>query len=104
MKTLREYVMVCPVRAARSSRASRMRSARSSPVARSSPHASARDNPVWVEGMGLTHRMRMDRFDSTDHAHLARSAVGVAILADIFLRHFVDVLVGALFGHVDHAA
>src|SRR6266852_2267456 len=46
----------------------------------------------------LTHEVKMFRLNFVDDADFARLAIGILVLAKIFLRQAVNMLVGALFG------
>src|SRR5690242_17474570 len=49
------------------------------------------------------HRRDTLRLDLVDDADLSGAPVGVAILPQILLGQGVDVLIGPLLGHLDHA-
>src|SRR6267143_3741464 len=52
---------------------------------------------------GLSHGLDGLGLDLGDHAHLAGPAVRILVLAHVFLGQRVDVLVGALLGHLHDA-
>src|SRR5258707_9287732 len=52
----------------------------------------------------LSHHGRVLRPDFVHHANFSRLGVGIFVLSQVLLRQFVDVLVCAVLGNLDHGA
>jgi hypothetical protein len=57
-----------------------------------------------AEALNLSHHRCVFGLDFVDHAHFAGLAVRIFVHTEVLLRHFVDVVGGALFGDLDNFA